>query len=153
MSREAAMQVHVEVSFYHLDGQNVFGREMIARWSGAPEPVLPTVILGDKRGVIFDPQRLTVSSNMDIYPGHSQSFDIAAKFDSDEECYGWNNEVYFSDPLWRNPNWKLAHERYLVKVTISSAGEKITKVCRLINDVPRDNFRLEEKLPDDKVLS
>jgi len=153
MSREAAMQVHTSVSFYHLDGQNVFGREMIARWSGAPEPVLPTVILDDKRGFIFDPLRLTVSSNMDIYPGHSQAFDIAAKLDDDEECYGWNNEVYFSNPLWRNPNWKLPHGRYLVKVTISTAGEKVTHIYRLINDVPRNSFRLEDKLPNDKVLS
>ena len=152
MSREAAMQVHAEVSFYHLDGQNVFRREMIARWSGAPEPVLPTVILEDKRGVIIDPQRLTINSNMDIYPGHSQAFDIAAKLDDDEECYGWNNEVYFSNPLWRNPNWKLSHDRLLVKVIIWSAGETITRIYRLINDVPRNSFRLEEKLPNDKVL-
>jgi hypothetical protein len=152
MSREAAMQVHTAVSFYHLDGQNVFGREMIARWSGAPEPVLPTVILDDKRGVIFDPMRLIVSSNMDIYPGHSQAFDIAAKLDEDGECYGWNNEVYFSNPLWRNPDWKLSHGRYLVKVTISTAGEKVTHVYRLINDVPRNSFRLEDKLPTDVVL-
>jgi hypothetical protein len=154
MSREPAMQVHAAISFYRLDGQNVFGREMVARWSGAVEPVLPTIIHeGKMKGVIWDISRLTISANMDIYPGHSQAFDVAAKFDDDEECYGWNNESYFSEPRWRNPAWKLSHGCYLVRVTISTAGEKLTSIYRLINDVRRNSFRIENKLPEDKVLS
>lgn len=154
MSRESAMQVHAAISFYHLDGQNVFGSEMIARWSGASEPVFPRIIFDQKeRGFVLDPSRLAVSPNIDIYPGHSQAFDIAAKFDKDDECYGWNNEGYFSKPLWRNPAWKLLHGRYLIKITISTAGEKLTHIYRLINDVQRNSFRLEEKFPEDKVLS
>ncbi|SRR5258706_65590 len=152
--REPAMQVHANITFFHLDGQNVFGKDMLARWSGSPEPVLPRIILDNRdRGFIWDISKFSVSTNMDIYSGHSQDIDIAAKFDDDEECYGWNNEGYLSEPLWRNPNWKLSSERYLVKVIVSTAGEKITYVCRLINDVSRINFRLDNKLPQDDVIS
>ena len=40
MSRNTALQCHGDITFHHLDGQNVFGRVMIGRWSESPEPVL-----------------------------------------------------------------------------------------------------------------
>jgi len=151
MSRDAATQCHGTITFHHLDGQNVFSRAMQVRWSGSPEPTPIHVVVGDQTYLFFDPSKLAFLSRMDIYPGESESLDTVAKFDDENECYGWSNENYFTDPVWRNPNWKLTSGRYLIKVTITTSGEKISKVFRLINDVPRSDSRLEQKMENDNV--
>jgi hypothetical protein len=149
MSRSTALQCHGEITFHHLDGQNVFGRAMTGRWSGSPEPVPISFRIGDQLVSISDPSRLT--TRIDVPPGETQHINVAARFDAEDKCYGWNNESYFSDPVWRNPDWRLNAGRYLVRVTIVSAGEKCVSLFRLINDVPRHDFRIEKSLPNDTV--
>jgi hypothetical protein len=150
MSRNTALQCHGEVTFHHLDGQNVFGRAMTGRWSYSPEPAPISFRIDNKKIISFyDPSRLT--TRIDISPGETNHINIAARFDADDKCYGWNNESYFSDPIWRNPAWCLNAGRYLVKVTIVSAGEKCVGTFRLINDVPYHDFRIEKHLPNDTV--
>jgi hypothetical protein len=151
MTRETALQCHGWISFHHLDGQNVFGRSMPIRWSGSPEPTPISLMVNDKQVLIIDPARLTLESRVDVPAGEAEVFDVAARFDNEEECYGWSNESYFSDPVWRNPNWRLLEGRYLVSTTVVSAGQKVTKLFRLINDVPQRDFRLEPPLKADKV--
>ena len=58
---------------------------------------------------------------------------------------------YFSNPVWRNPSWKLPAGRYLVKVGVISAGEKCEPVFRLSNDVGQSGFRRERALSVDRV--
>jgi len=149
MSRNTALQCHGEITFYHLDGQNVFGRAMIGRWSASPEPAPISFRIGNQLVLITDPSKLT--NRIDVPPKESQHINIASRFDSENECYGWNNESYFSDPIWRNPAWRLNSGRYLVKVTIICAGEKCIGIFRLVNDVPRNDFRIENSLPSDVV--
>jgi hypothetical protein len=152
MSRNAALQCHGTVSFHHLtDGQNYFGRSMPIRWSGSSEPTPIEVHIGNARGVIIDPQRLSTESRVDIYPGEDWKLDVAARFDADAECYGWSNYSYFSNPVWRNPDWRLPAGRYLVKVTVISAGQRCELIFRLINDTQRRDFRLEPALPTDPL--
>jgi hypothetical protein len=151
ISRNAALQCHGTVTFYHLDGQNVFGRSMPIRWSESPEPVSAQIQIGNQIGTIFDPQRFNTDSRIDIYPGEDSPLDIAVKFNDEPDCYGWSNLNYFSNPLWRNPSWKLLADRYLVKVSVISAGEKCEDVFRLINDVSQSDFRLERALSADRV--
>jgi hypothetical protein len=147
LSRSSAQYSSGLINFYHLDGQSVFGDVMIGRWSGSPEPLSPLVIAGEK--VNLENVTMTVnashdfSTRRDIYPGETEHLDIVARFDDDDECYGWNNESYFSNPLWRNPKWKLSSNRYLIKVEIISSGEKTTGFYMLSNDVGMDSFRLE----------
>jgi len=69
MSRNAALQCHGNITFHHLDGQNVFGRSMSIRWAASPEPIPMTVQIGNTQGLIFDPSKFTLSQRMDIYPG------------------------------------------------------------------------------------
>lgn len=151
MSRNAALQCHGTVSFYHLDGQNVFGRSMPSRWSGTTEPAASQIILGEQRGFLIDLQRMTIESRVDIHPGEKALLDIAAKFDEESECYGWSNLSYLSTPVWRNPDWKLNSGRYLVRVTVMSAGEQCSGIFRLINDVQRGDCRIEKALQSDQV--
>ena len=151
LQRNAAVQCHGTIEFYHLDGQNVFGRAMPIRWSGSPEPVPMLLAVGDQKIVVADPARFTLTPRIDVHPGEKERLDVAAKFDDESECYGWSNESYFSNPVWRNPNWRLPAGRYLVKVTVISSGERISGLFRLINDVSQKDFRLEPSLPTDKV--
>jgi hypothetical protein len=152
MSRNAATQCHGTITFYHLNEQDVFGRAMQARWSGSPEPVPMTIFVEDKQIAIYDPSRIAIVSRMDIYPGEWEEIDTVVKFDDEDVCYGWSNENYFSNPIWRNPNWRLASGKYLLKVTITTSGEKVTNFFQLINDVPINDFRLEPKSKKDNVV-
>ena len=94
----------------------------------------------------------TLEPRVDVFPGEKERLDVAARFDTASECYGWSNESYFSDPVWRNERWKLQNQRYFVKITIVTSGEKVTKIFRLINDVSRQDFRIEPALKTDKVF-
>jgi hypothetical protein len=154
MVRAPALQCRGSITFHHLDGQNVFGREMTVRWAGSPEPVPIQAIAQDRTQIqIFDPMRLTLESRMDVYPGEGEGelVDIAARLDDDNECYGWNNETYFCITPWRNPDWRLSQGRYLVKVVIKSSAQRCTGVFRLINDMRRRDFRLEQAHPIDRA--
>jgi hypothetical protein len=153
MSRQAAIQCHGTITFHHLDGQNIFGRAMSVRWSGSPEPTPIYLEIEGKRIAIIDPTKFTLVSRTDVYPGEAEVLDVAARFDNENDCYGWSNENYFSNPIWRNPNWKLPQGRYLVNVTVVSSGEKCAGIFRLINDVPQQDFRIEPAQKNDKVYS
>jgi hypothetical protein len=145
--REPAVQCKAAIGFHHLDNQDVFGRIMEGRWVSTPEPVnlssIPGITVVGPPMPMFSFGRMTDASRIDVYPGDTEVLDVAARFDNDAECYGWNNEAYFSDPLWRNPNWKLDHGRYIVEVVVRSSGQTCVGRFRLINDVPRNAFRLE----------
>lgn len=151
LSRETAMQCHGVLSFHHLDGQNVFGRSMPIRWSDSPEPTPIQVVVDEKTLFIVDPTRLTLESKIDVPAGEAGVFAVAGRFDNEDECYGWSNESYFSNPIWRNPTWMLPRERFLVRATVISSGLKITKVFRLVNDVPQQDFRLQPALKTDRT--
>lgn len=127
---------------------------MNVRWAGSPQPIPIQAFMQDGTQIqIVDPMRMTLDSRIDVYPGESEGelLDIAGRFDDDEECYGWNNETYFCATPWRNPDWRLPHGRYLVKVTVRSSGQRCLGVFRLINDVPRKDCRLESAQEKDLV--
>jgi hypothetical protein len=89
---------------------------------------------------LLDPERLVEPSRIDIYPGHLQPLDVAARFDGEAECYGWNNESYIHQ--WRNQAWRLPLGRYLIRVSVASSRETWSNVFRVVNDVSRTDFRL-----------
>jgi len=152
MVRSSALQCRAAVSFHHLDGQNVFGRLMDGRWAGSAQPVpLPVIGPGGQQFQLIDYERLTLASRIDVYPGETELLDIAFRADNDVECFGWNNEAYFSTPAWRNPRWRLPPGRYVVVVAVRSSGQKCVRSFRLINDVARTDFRLEPG--NDKVAT
>jgi hypothetical protein len=128
MQRAAALQCRGEITFHHLDGQDVFGRSMAVRFARSPEPILS-----------------------DVYPGEGELLDVAVRFDDDNTgCYGWNNDSYFHN--WRTPDWRLPRARYLVKAVITSSGQKCRGVFRLVNDVESwTDFRLLPATSDDEA--
>jgi hypothetical protein len=150
MSRDTAVQCRGNITFHHLDGQNLFGRAMPLRWAGSLQPIAIRVFLNGLEGYIVDDDRLSAQSIVDVPPGSERDIDVAVRLDDDKECYGWSNESYLSNPPWRNPNWKLDPGRYLVRVTIFSGGQSCTAVFRLLNEGRREDFRLEEPMLSDR---
>ncbi len=150
--RQTATQCRGTVTFYYLNGQSVFKEDMPVRWAGSPQPIPSEVRdpTGQLTGLIYNLSQLSLESWMDVPPGEGQTLDIAGRFDNDVDCYGWSNESYFSNPLWRNPGRKLPPGEYLVRVTVVCAGEKCADVFRLINEGPVANFRLEVAKKDDR---
>ena len=153
MQRAAASQCRGLITFHHLsDGQNLFDRAMAVRWVKSQEPVANQIIApdGSVQFYIRDFSRAATESRIDVYPGEEELLDVAVRFEGETECYGWNNDSYFYN--WRNPNWKLPRERYLVKVVITSSGQKCLGVFRLINDVDnRTDFRLIAASSEDRA--
>ena len=151
MSRGAALQCLGTITFHNLDGQRFFFREMPVRFSRTPEPVPVQLRVGETIIALLDPSRANAESRIDVYPGEATPLDVAVKFESEEEAYGWSNLNYFSTPPWRNPDWKLPQGRYLIAMTISSSGQKCRGLFRLLNEAGPMDFRLEPALPTDKV--
>ena len=151
MSRSAALQCHGFITFHHLDGQSVFGRSMNARWSGSTEPIPIQFVLGEQSGIIIDPTRFNVNSRVDIYPDETMRLDIAARFDNEDDSYGWSNESYLSNPVWRNQDWKIPRGRYLINVTVVCSGERCAGLFRLVTDVVQKDFRLEQPMSGDRI--
>jgi hypothetical protein len=146
MVRGPALQCRAAITFHDVDEQDMFGRAMEGRWSNTPEPAPIVIALGTPQGqqIALMPQP---RGWVDVQPGESELLDIAIRADNDTECYGWNNEAYYSKPRWRNPYWRLPSGRYLVRVIVTSAGQKCVGWFRLENRVGRDSFRLEPYTP------
>lgn len=151
MSRNAALQCRGTVTFHNIDGERFFAAEMPLRFSRSPQPLPIQIVLGEIQGVLVDPLRLTADSRVDVYPGETTPLDIAVKFNEENECYGWSNLNYFSDPPWRHPDWKLPKGRYLIEVSVMSSGQRCAGVFRLLNQGGPKDFRLETALPSDRV--
>jgi len=150
LGRSPAQQCMGYVQFHHLDdGAPVFSRPMLGRWAGADEPISRQVLPDGQVIQLFDPARFNAATRRDCFPGVNELFDIAARFDNDEECYGWSNENYLPDRGWRNPEFRLPQGRYLVHITVRSSGEDVTKVIKLENSVSRQHFRLLDASPSE----
>jgi len=151
MSRNAALQCEADVTFLRLDGQRMFVKPMPGRWADLPEPIPLVGEVGGQPLRLYDPNITKELRHLDIYPGQPRLLDVAARFDTDQECHGWTEANYSSEPRWRNPGWKLPAGVYLVKINVNADAVTISSAFRLINDVSIENFRLEVTLPCDPV--
>lgn len=149
MSREAALDCYGFVSFHSVNGKNVFGKKMPLRWSDSPQPVPMEVRIGEDVGYVWDPNRMVVDSRVDIHPGTERALDTVVRFDGDSECYGWNNDSYFSNPQWRNPAWRLHPGIYHVRVIVLSGSARSVEWFRLVTGNLPNEFRLEEPPSED----
>jgi hypothetical protein len=142
LARSAAYECTGIVQFCHQDGTPVFAKPMQVRWAGSDEPVTYQLAADSTLAIIFDPAKYSAAFRRDCFPGTSELFDVAARFDNDEDCYGWSNDSYLPAKGPRHPDFKLSKGRYLVKVTIRSSGDQIDGVFQLENFGARADFRL-----------
>jgi hypothetical protein len=135
--RSPALQCHAAISFYDQQGRHdIFGRSMEGRWAASPEPFIAQTPQGQPIGIIPDWSCV-------VYPGESETLDLAIRTNVSPNSYGWNNESYFCDPLWRNPRWELLQGIHRVRVIITSSGQKRTFWFTLVNSAGISAFHLE----------
>jgi hypothetical protein len=152
MSRNPALQCTGTITFHNLqDGERFFAKSMPVRFSRTPEPIPTYIQLGGATVTLLDAARAGQESRIDVYPGESTQLDIAAKFDDEDDVYGWSNLSYFSTPPWRNPEWRLPRGRYLVSVTVTSSGERCSALFRLLNEAGPLDFRLSPAREGDRI--
>jgi hypothetical protein len=116
---------------------------MPLRWSGSEEPIS---LFSDSTGTVktlFDPVKYNAAFRKDCIVGTQEQIDVAARFDDDDECYGWSNESYLPGKGWRNEDWKLPKGRYLVSVAVTFSGETVREAFEIENSVSIDSFRIE----------
>jgi hypothetical protein len=80
---------------------------------------------------------------MDIPAGVTEELDIAVRCDDDVEAYGFNNDSYAPQYLWRNAQWRLPQGSFIAEVIIRSSGETVSERFLINNDLSRDEFRIE----------
>ena len=145
----AALSCSGEIQFYHFeDAAPVFEKPMRMRWAGAPDAVLR--IIGGDDGYIVDSSRIEDSYFRTIYPERLETIDVAARFDNDDECYGWTTENMFDKYKWRPQHLRLNQGRYYVGVTVRTEGSQKTAFFQLDNTSSMDNFRLLDITEEDR---
>jgi hypothetical protein len=142
LGRSAAYQCTGKIQFYHPDGAEVFSRAMPVRWAGSDEPVSYQALPEGKVAELFDPAKYNAAFRRDCFPGSPELVDVAARFDDEEDCFGWSNETYLPGKGWRNPEFRLPKGRYFLKITINSSGDKVCGFFALENSVAKQHFRL-----------
>jgi len=150
--RQPALQCHGNITFHYINnGQNIFGREMQIRWVNNPEPIPLEIIFNDgKKAKMYDPIRFTQLQRMNIYPGEYEDLDIVIRFNREKQCFGFNDESYRLS--FKNPKWQLGNDQYLIKLTLRSSGETVSKKFRLINPNLIDDYRIEDSKEEDPEL-
>lgn len=102
--RQPAQQVNASITITQLD------KTMRGRWAGTLE--LPEENPLNRIRLANFPDPVTIN------PGYSEILDVFAKFESDEEAYGWNNKAYFNK--WRTPDYKMIPGNYEIIVEVTS---------------------------------
>lgn len=151
LARDVALQCRGTLTFHTLDGAQFFKTPMLARFARSPEPIPLEIRFADGVGVLIDPLRMSLESRFDLYPGEATPIDVAVKFDSEDDAYGWTNENYFSEPMWRNSDWRLPRGCYLVAVTVTASNARCKGLFRLLNNAGPSDFRLTNAQSRDKV--
>lgn len=144
MNRDAAMHCNAEIQVFHVDNLSpIFKPPVAARWPRADEPLSNQFDVSTKQLVTyFDISKYNAAFTRNIYPNSEEPIDTFVRFDSDKECYIWNNDTYHTN--WRNPEVQLPKGRYYVIVTVFSSGEIIKGFYQLENSVSIKDFRLTE---------
>lgn len=151
LGRNAAIHCHGEIQFYHQnDGAPVLSKPMPIRWAGSEEPLSFQVLPDGKFAQLLDASKFHAAFYRDCHAGSEEPIDVVARFNDETDCYGWTNENYLPNKLWRNTDWKLPNGRYLVAITVHSAGEKVVDLFRLENSVGIQHFRLMSTTKDER---
>lgn len=147
-SRDPAVMCQAWLTFYHghpsPDYRHVYDREMVGRWADSPPPDIRTVETPDGIKALLH----NATTSIDIPAGGRTLLDVAVRLNSEEDCYGYNNQSHIYPDL-KNSDWKLEKGAYLVKARVRTGGRDFLGVFRIVNDVQYNDFRLEKM--DDKL--
>ena len=142
LKREAIIQCNASIQIlYYEDESPLFTNPIHARWTRSDEP-FSLQIDQNKVVPLFDPAKYNAVMSRNCYPGNEEIIDIVARYDNEEECYIWNNDVYYKG--WRNEEVQIPKGRYYVIVSVSSSGENKFGCFILENNLSINDFRLLE---------
>lgn len=142
MQRQSARDCRATLHFLREDKTLFITRPMPGRWAGSVQPVpLQGIIRPTMETIeIHDVARLTAESRIHIPAGEAENLDVAVRFPTAAEAFGWTNDSYRHGG--RHPNFVLPVGRYLVDVIVQSEGVKKRDCFRIENDHTIDEFRL-----------
>ncbi len=139
---EPALACRAWITFHHLDGQRIFDREMVARWSGSDEPKVEVINIKSGEEEKKAIRLIGAQNSFDIPPGEQTDVDVVFRVKSEDNCYGWNNESYLYN--WHHPDWCLEKGRYIARIRIKTGGQEYINAFMITNDVRYEDFRLVE---------
>jgi hypothetical protein len=150
--RQTLIRAVAQITFHDAQtGADLFNRTMRGRWASLPQPEVVVLVEG-KKTLWADPALIANVPEIDIPWGEVEPLDIAARFQSDSDAYGWSNDSYYDQQKrYRAERWRLPFERCLVKVVVQGSGERCRAVCRLVNPKEGD-LRLVPATRAEKAL-
>ena len=99
------------------------------RWTGSEQPSQFINFTGTIAPSVFE-----ILKKRDIFPGAPESLDIAVRFQTDVNCYAFNNDNYVGPQGFKRLEHELPPGIYIVEVTITFAGRTTRRKVRLHND-------------------
>lgn len=78
-----------------------------------------------------------------LYPGESKILDVFVKFESDNDAYGWNNEAYLNNNLWKTNKYKLVPGDYNIEVQIMGTNTIVKKrfIAHIDSTIEKTNIK------------
>lgn len=142
MQRQSARDCRATLNFLREDKTPFIARPMAGRWAGSVQPVaLQGLIRPSMETIeIHDIARLNADSRINIPAGETEGLDVAVRFPTMSDAFGWTNESYRYGG--RHPGFRLPAGRYLVDILLQSEGVKKKECFRIENDHTIDEFRL-----------
>ncbi|MBA3073512.1 MAG: hypothetical protein FP831_07945 [Anaerolineae bacterium] len=150
LRREPANHCSVDIQvLYHDDKKPLFAKPISARWSHSDPP--STIHLDPQtQGVVqlFDWSKYNEIMNRDCFTGIPEPIDIVARFDSDNDCYIYNNDSFYPNYInWRSEKKKIPQGRYYLIITARYSGLITCGFFELENNLSIDHFRLTSISP------
>ena len=152
LRREPAYHCRVTFQvFYHDNKKPLFEKPIPARWSHSDPPAITQLDSNTNKEIsIFDWSKYNEIINHDCYTGIPEPIDIVARFDSDNECYIYNNDSFYPNYVnWKSENKKIPQGRYFLVVTAYYSGMKTYGYYELENNLSVDHFRLSLVSPSE----
>jgi hypothetical protein len=142
MQRQSARDCRATLHFLREDKTVFIARPMAGRWAGSVQPVpLQGIIRPSMETIeIHDIARLSADSRIHIPAGETESLDVAVRFPTATDAFGWTNESYRHGG--RHPSFRLPAGRYLVDIVVQSEGVKQRERFRIENDHTINEFCL-----------
>lgn len=151
--RSVALRCGATIWFHSIgSGELVHKEPMSGRWANSPQPILLVGEIeggalpwtrGDKRKLTLrDPLIITDESYIDIHVGGEEFLDIAVRYYTDDECYGWSNKSYKCNG--RLQDYRLDRGEYIIRILIKYSGKVCIAYFQLVNTDALDNFKITE---------
>jgi len=142
LKRETVIHCNATIQMLHFEDHFPFFHKPIhARWTKSIEPMTQE-LKPDTNTIVqlFDPAKYNAVMFRNCYPGTEEIIDIVARYNDEEDCYIWNNDIYYKG--WRNKDVQIPKGRYFLIVTVFSNGEETKGYFKLENTSSINNFRL-----------